>query len=465
MLSSRTGPRDPKFPQYAYASKELVEVYSSRTGNKKVAKVLAGEWMKNLDGKVLAEGRIRVAYRGGKGFADPSDLTWNRMLEVYFLDVGQGDSVLIQTPDDRRVLIDGGQTDDAYQFVRNKYRLDKPDNFVDFEAVVATHCDADHVKGLIPILNDPKIVVKRFFHNGLFRRKDESADPGRVKSGRVFGLEDAPKPGGTPTLTTGMVKLLQAAQTAQSNLSDVVKRMRKLPRWRGRLDNPVRPLEFRRLDAGTDPFLPPFDSNSPVQIEVLWPRAEKVKGELSYRWYKDAGKTVNGNSVVLRVCYRDVRLLLAGDLNELAMEDLLTAGPSRLAADVYKAAHHGSQHFSVPLLKTVGADAAIVSSGDDRLDTHGHPRAVLMGTLTRYAKCEKPAVFCTELAACFSKLPAKLQKQFDQGKGQLYERAMQGIVHVRSDGKRLILGTTHGRKPPKDRQAQIVWKWDTWVKR
>ena len=57
-------------------------------------------------------------------------------LEVFFIDVGAGDAILIQTPDDRRVLVDGGQTEDAYEFIRNKYRLDKRDHYVDFEAII-----------------------------------------------------------------------------------------------------------------------------------------------------------------------------------------------------------------------------------------------------------------------------------------------------------------------------------------
>jgi len=150
------------------------------------------------------------------------------------------------------------------------------------------------------------------------------------------------------------------------------------------------------------------------------------------------------------------------------MDDILKAypaaagGPHPFEAHVYKAAHHGSQDFSVPFLQSVRPDAAVISSGDDRNDVHGHPRAVLLGTITRYSRCEKPAVFSTELAACFTRLSAAEQAQFNSGGAQLYERSIQGIIHLRSNGEQLYLGSVHGRKASPDPLSNTLWKWDLW---
>jgi hypothetical protein len=224
----------------------------------------------------------------------------------------------------------------------------------------------------------------------------------------------------------------------------------------------------RRLDAA-DGFLSPFDDpGKSLIIDVLWPRAVKDNGKLAYPWYGDAGKTVNGNSVVLCVRHGKQRILLTGDLNTASMEDLLNTITTQqgtsdvLDARVYKAAHHGSQDFSLPFLKAVKPDAAVISSGDDRNDIHRHPRAVLLGTITRYSKSAKPAIFSTELAACFSLLSKKEQAQFTSSNAQLYERSIRGIVHLRSNGEQLFLGSVHGRKAPKDPLANLMWKWDIW---
>lgn len=465
---------DPRVPDYAYIAKPLVKAYSSAVPGKRkgVATLFIGEWAKILDKPVPQAGPVHIKFRGGEGYVDAGDLSRQRLLEVFFIDVDQGDSILIQTPDDRRVLIDGGQGGEALEFIENKYRLDKPENFIDFEAVVATHSDIDHTLGLVKILAHPKIAVKRFYHNGLFRRAKPSPDPGPVKDKRVSGLEDDPGLPGNPPLTVDMVKIVEAARAAKKNLPGVVRQMNLLPRWQGGVQMPPGDrFVFKRLEAA-DGFLPPFESGpSHFSIEVLWPRAALTGGKLSYPSYGAVDKTVNGNSIVLCLRYGRYKILMTGDLNTRAMEDLLasyTGGPagargaSVVEADVYKAAHHGSQDFNVNFLQAVKPDVAVISSGDNGYDKHGHPRAVLMGTITRYSKTEKPAVFCTELAACYSRLSPEELRGFRDGSAQVYERSIKGIVHLRSDGERLFLGTVHGRKAPEESLANVNWKWDIW---
>jgi beta-lactamase superfamily II metal-dependent hydrolase len=459
-------PIDPQFPDYAYAARALVKVFKGRRGNKGVANLFLGEWMKVLDRRMPANRRVHVKYRGGEGYVELEDLTRRRHLEIFFLDVGQGDGILLQTPDDRRILIDAGESDDTHEFIRNKYRLDKPENYIDLDAVIATHSDEDHTGGLLNILADPKIAVKRFYHNGLFRRTDGKRDPGPHRDKRVSGLVDRPKSTDSPALKKLMKDLIGALNKAEKNLPVIIQKMKDLGR---RVDAPPGGFVCRRLDAA-DGFVPPYDDpGKPLVIEVLWPRAAIGDGQASYPWYGDAGKTVNGNSVVLRVRHGTRRILLTGDLNTGSMDDLLSAYPAvagmphPLEADVYKAAHHGSQDFSLPFLQAVKPNAAVISSGDDRNDVHGHPRAVLVGTITRYSCCEKPAVFSTELAACFTPLNQKQRRQFKSGKAQLYERSIQGIIHLRSNGDHLYLGSVYGRKAPQeDSLANILWKWDVW---
>ncbi len=443
----------------------MVKVFKNRSGNSGIANLFLGEWAKILDKNISLSGRVYVRYRGGNGYIEPADLTRDRHLEIFFIDVSQGDCILIQTPDDRRILIDGGETEDAHEFIRNKYNLDKAKNYIDFDAIVATHSDADHTKGLLNILKDPKIAVKRFYHNGLFRRTNKTQDPGQCQDNRIYGLTDRPDPADVPALTPLMKNLITAIDKAEKNLPIVIKKMKDNKR---RVDVPESGFVCKRLDAA-DRFLPPFnDPKKLLSIEVLWPQAVNQNGRLSYSWYGDAGKTVNGNSIALCVRHGSQRILLAGDLNTTSMDDMLKsypAGaekPSLLEARVYKAAHHGSQDFSVPFLQAIKPDAAVISSGDDRNDIHGHPRAVLMGTITRYSRCEKPAVFSTELAACFTRLSKKEQAQFKSGKAQIYERSIQGIIHLRSDSEQLYLGAVHGLKGPDDPLANILWKWDVW---
>ncbi|MBU2220542.1 MBL fold metallo-hydrolase [Patescibacteria group bacterium] len=71
-----------------------------------------------------------------------------RLLQVSFLDVGQGDAILITGPTGIQMLIDGGRDRSVVR------ELPKVMNLLDrkIEVLVATHPDADHIGGLPEVL-------------------------------------------------------------------------------------------------------------------------------------------------------------------------------------------------------------------------------------------------------------------------------------------------------------------------
>jgi competence protein ComEC len=68
-------------------------------------------------------------------------------LTVRFLDVGQGDSIHIETPDGYELLIDGGASSQVLR------KLSEGRSFFDrkIDVVLATHPDTDHIGGLVDI--------------------------------------------------------------------------------------------------------------------------------------------------------------------------------------------------------------------------------------------------------------------------------------------------------------------------
>ena len=73
-------------------------------------------------------------------------------LEIYFIDVGQGDSTLIITPNDKTILIDGGGSP-TYDVGKNTlipYLLDRKIKKLDY--VIVSHFDEDHVGGVLAVL-------------------------------------------------------------------------------------------------------------------------------------------------------------------------------------------------------------------------------------------------------------------------------------------------------------------------
>ncbi len=70
------------------------------------------------------------------------------LLHVYFCDVGQGDAILIKTPQNRQILVDGGRGDQVLNCLSDA--LPFYDHTLDL--VILTHPHADHVGGLIEVL-------------------------------------------------------------------------------------------------------------------------------------------------------------------------------------------------------------------------------------------------------------------------------------------------------------------------
>jgi competence protein ComEC len=87
--------------------------------------------------------------------------TRTQLLEISFLDVGQGDAIFIRTPSGHKMLIDGGVSNKVLEKISKKiYFFDR-----EIDVIIATHPDADHITGLIPVLE--KYTVKQIVHSQL----------------------------------------------------------------------------------------------------------------------------------------------------------------------------------------------------------------------------------------------------------------------------------------------------------
>ncbi|PRR71245.1 ComEC/Rec2 family competence protein [Neomoorella humiferrea] len=84
---------------------------------------------------------------GTVGAPPPGD---GRELKVHFIDVGQADSILIQTPAGKAILIDGGNNDDGIKVVN----YIKSQAVKELAAVVATHPHEDHIGGLDSVIKE-----------------------------------------------------------------------------------------------------------------------------------------------------------------------------------------------------------------------------------------------------------------------------------------------------------------------
>ncbi|MDZ7729312.1 MAG: MBL fold metallo-hydrolase [Dehalococcoidia bacterium] len=107
-----------------------------------------------------------------------------------------------------------------------------------------------------------------------------------------------------------------------------------------------------------------------VRFDVLWPPAEYTTDD----W--------NNMSLVVRVEYGDVRVLLTGDLEGGPQRALLDAGTD-IVAQVLKVPHQGSSTSDAGFLEAVGAGIALLPVGED--NQYGHPHQETLELLSDMA--------------------------------------------------------------------------------
>ena len=80
-------------------------------------------------------------------------------IEIYFIDVGQGDCTFIITETNKKILIDGGGSSDSSFDIGEKvlvpYLLSHNTKTIDY--IIVSHFDTDHVGGLFTIMKELKV--------------------------------------------------------------------------------------------------------------------------------------------------------------------------------------------------------------------------------------------------------------------------------------------------------------------
>ena len=93
------------------------------------------------------------------GLAFANWVAWGYVLEgsglkVTFFDVGQGDAIFIETPQGHQILLDGGP---ARHLVAEKMGKTLPFWDKSLDLVILTHPDADHITGLVRVLEQYEV--------------------------------------------------------------------------------------------------------------------------------------------------------------------------------------------------------------------------------------------------------------------------------------------------------------------
>lgn len=221
---------------------------------------------------------------------------------ISFIDVGQGDSMLVSTPKGKNILIDGGGSRDEATFDVGRqtlipYLLNRGITKLDY--ILISHFDSDHVGGILSVLEElkvEKVIICKQEENENYKKFKEIIKNKKIK---VY----------------------------------IVKKGDKLK----------------------------IEEN--ISLNILWPKDERIKEN-----------AINNNSIVAKLNYQNFSILLTGDIEKVAENEILKEykNSNILNANILKVAHHGSKSSSITeFLEKVKPQIALIGVGEK--NTFGHP--------------------------------------------------------------------------------------------
>jgi beta-lactamase superfamily II metal-dependent hydrolase len=467
-----------------FAYGDVVDVIEEKT---EYVKIKVPIFTELKDGSIkpgdIIDGYIKTPKaKNKKLLADKDEI---KILKVDFVDVQQGDGIVIESPEGKIVLIDGGDNQLFARYLANRYKGSSPTNLKKIDCIVISHGDADHFEGLTEIFKsrdypNPEMPYKklfihpeRVFHNGLVKRPGK-IDGVALKDEEMFG-ETVKKNG--KTIITDLVDDLRKVDDKLMN--------EPFGKWKKAIEayTTEGSIEYKRIAEGDDKEFD-FLKNENIEVNVLGPLITKVDGkdgleflgppkktksldveETDSKGSLSASHTINGHSIVLKLKFGNVNFLFAGDLNEESENKLKN---SNIKSEVFKVPHHGSADFSGDFLEAVSPVISVVSSGDENArKEYIHPRATLMAMLGKHSRTTYPVIFVTELVAFFEMVgyvQPEIHKQTNNGLVEIekkkkldkffaFKRTAFGIVKIRTDGNRLLVYTNSGQDKMKEAYA------------
>lgn len=265
-------------------------------------------------------------------------------MRVHFIDVGQGAATLLEWSCGAILVDTGGE--DPNQFASTGALITYLDAFFTERAdlnrtlagLVITHPHIDHTRG-----------VRKLFDEGF-----------TVQNVVTDGLENS-SGGAQQRWLHGAGLQRHGYELRRVSLDDV-------------------DAEDGLTDAVIDPVA--CDDVDP-DVRVFWGRVPQNPG-----WSAEEFADANNHSVVLRVVFAEFSIVITGDLEEVAIEELVARSGPELDVDVYEAGHHGSINGTTEgLVDAMSPELSVFEAGPwDRAgrfsaSSFGHPRCEVVDML------------------------------------------------------------------------------------
>lgn len=270
---------------------------------------------------------------------------------VHFVNVGQGECILLEFPCGAMLVDTGGESSEhvdrliAYLDGFFARRMDLRHTL---NAVLCTHPHIDHTRGLRRVIENRNFTVLRYIDDSIAPDDEGGRGPRWVRE----------------NLASGTIHL-KLREVRDEEIAVV-------PGLSGLTDNDIDSFSCALCDP---------------QIRILSGGRTHNPG-----WSETDFKNENNQSLVVRVDFGRSSMLITGDLEEKGIAALLERyeGTSMLDVDLYAVGHHGSHNATTAeLVSTMSPCIAVISMGNYAEGTmhpsgwnafrYGHPR---MATLT-----------------------------------------------------------------------------------
>ena len=323
-------------------------------------------------------------------------------LKVHFIDVGQGDSCVIEFPDGRNMIIDAGDNKKEVKsklksYIDNNIRKNDEGKVV-FDYAIMTHSDSDHI-GSFDTIYDNYVVKTTYRPNQKATYKDYVDPASEANGDGGFWGENL---GEKSTLT--YKKMIASAYEKSENV------------------------------IVTNPY-----SDTQNCIKYI---GENIYKQFEFNFYSPINSYYNDNnnySSVMVLSYQNKNIVLTGDAEKENEKEFVNAANEGLGryeifknfgADVIKLGHHGSRtSTSADYLKIVTKNSdcskvfAIVSAGIG--NKYGHPHEETIDRLKEFGFSEDRILYT--------------EKTVKDASGNDVEVKQDIVITVENDGSGYIL--------------------------
>jgi hypothetical protein len=285
----------------------------------------------------------------------------------------EGDCLWIEYGDPakpHRILVDGGRPL-AWKTLEERFAALPPDQR-EFELLILSHVDADHIEGLLKMLAAPDLPVSFndvWFNGHKHLERNESLG---AKQGEQFtdGIETRHWPWNA-AFNGKSVVIPDSGELPTKTLAGGMQLTLLSPNW-DKLEalNPVWEAELRK--AGL--LGPEQDDTDQSGVESLGAlTVEEVEGAADSPFEPDDSEA-NGSSICVLAEFAGRKAVLTGDahapLMTASFRKLRNDGPP-IVLDAFKLSHHGSHGtHTVELMKEMRSKRYLISTDGSR---HKHP--------------------------------------------------------------------------------------------